>query len=161
MTDRHNCDPAPGMDLPLYQNTAPKSCGPFSILHTKFISLPVLTYKSVGPRMIALNSEKDRKCGTLFSRTCNARRFTCSRMENETNHRSSKLASRRSRSRSTTYTVMIGITEALPRVVNENESNGVRRCSSENMKMKERAAIKKERLRQWRRKGEMKITIRL
>lgn len=47
--------------LPLYQNTVPKSCGPLDILHTKFISLPVLTYKSDGPNKIALNSAKKRK----------------------------------------------------------------------------------------------------
>lgn len=47
--------------LPLYQNTVPKSCGPLDILHTKFISLPVLTYKSDGPNKIALNSVRKRK----------------------------------------------------------------------------------------------------
>lgn len=47
--------------LPLYQNTVPKSCGPLDILHTKFISLPVLTYKSDGPNKIALNSVKRKK----------------------------------------------------------------------------------------------------
>lgn len=42
--------------LPLYQNTAPSSCGPFDILQVKFISLPVLTYKSAVPNTTAFSS---------------------------------------------------------------------------------------------------------
>lgn len=43
--------------LPLYQNTLPISCGPFDILHVRFISLPVFTYKSAVPKTIAFSSK--------------------------------------------------------------------------------------------------------
>lgn len=45
------------IDLPLYQNIFPRSCGPCEILHVRFMSLPDLTYKSVGPRIVAFKSE--------------------------------------------------------------------------------------------------------
>lgn len=51
-------------DIPLYQNTVPNSWGPFDILHSKLISLPVFTYKSVGPNIIAFNSENKNENDT-------------------------------------------------------------------------------------------------
>lgn len=46
---------------PLYQNMLPSSCGPCDMLHVRFMSLPLFTYKSGGPRMLAFNSAKRRK----------------------------------------------------------------------------------------------------
>lgn len=48
--------------LPLYQNMFPRSCGPCEILHVKFMSLPDLTYKSEGPRIVAFRSGNEINC---------------------------------------------------------------------------------------------------
>ncbi|KAI9582585.1 hypothetical protein GQX74_011802 [Glossina fuscipes] len=47
--------------LPLYQNMLPNSCGPCNILHVKLMSLPLFTYKSVGPIILAFSSGLQEK----------------------------------------------------------------------------------------------------
>lgn len=48
-------------NLPLYQKTVPKSCGPWDILHVKIISLVDLTYKSGGPKIVAFSSTNEEQ----------------------------------------------------------------------------------------------------
>lgn len=45
---------------PLYQNMLPSSWGPCIILHVRFMSLPVFTIKSLGPKISALSSAKKK-----------------------------------------------------------------------------------------------------
>lgn len=48
---------------PLYQNTVPKSCGPWLMRHVSVMELPALMCRSVGPRILAFASgKKTNKC---------------------------------------------------------------------------------------------------
>lgn len=46
---------------PLYQNMLPSSWGPCIILHVRFMSLPVFTIRSLGPKISALSSAKKQE----------------------------------------------------------------------------------------------------
>lgn len=48
------------LNLPLYQNMVPKSCGPWLKIHVSESKLPVFTYKSAGPRILAFASVKEK-----------------------------------------------------------------------------------------------------
>lgn len=55
------CEDYLSVIIPLYQKILPNSCGPCRILHVKLMSLPLFTYKSVGPIIVARNSAENQQ----------------------------------------------------------------------------------------------------
>lgn len=51
-----NKNPERKSSLPRYQNIVPSSCGPWLTIHVSVTILPILTYKSLGPIMLAFAS---------------------------------------------------------------------------------------------------------